>query len=34
MPGITERCNEIGLPIYHTNWRCCTLAYGSELCII
>jgi len=34
MSGVTERCYEIGLRIYHTNWRCCTLAYGSELCIL
>jgi len=34
MSGVTEHCNEIGLPIYHTNWRCCTLVYGSGLCIL
>jgi len=33
MSGVTERCYEMGLRIYHTNWRCCTLAYGSELYI-
>jgi len=34
MSGVTEHCYEIGLRIYHTNWRCCTLAYGSELCTL
>jgi len=34
MSGVTERFYEIGLQIYHTNWRWCTLAYGSELCIL
>jgi len=33
MSGVTEDCYEIGLRIYHTNCRCCTLAYSSELCI-
>jgi len=33
MSGVTERCYEIGLRIYHTKWRRCTLAYASELCI-
>jgi len=34
MSGVTECCYEIGLRIYHPNWRCCTMAYGSELCIL
>jgi len=34
MSGVTENCYEIDLWIYHTKWRCCTLAYGSELCIL
>jgi len=29
MSGITERCNEIGLPIYHTNWRCWHMVVGK-----
>jgi len=34
MSGVTENCYEIDLQIYHTNWTCCTLAYGSESCIL
>jgi len=32
MSGVTEHCYGIGLQIYHTNWRCCSLDYVSELC--
>jgi len=31
LPGVIEHCHEIGLRMYHTNWRCCTLEYDSEL---
>jgi len=32
--GDTERCYQTGLLIYHTNWRCCTSDYDSELKLV
>jgi len=31
---VTEHRYQIGLEIHHTNWRCCTLHYNSELCLL
>jgi len=30
MSGVIEHCYEVGLRIYHTNWKCCTLDYAQE----
>jgi len=30
MPGVSKHCYEIGLRLYSTNWRCCSLDYDSE----
>ena len=34
MPRILVHCYEVGLRIYGTNWRCCTLDCDSELCLV
>jgi len=31
MSSVIEHLCEVGLWIYHTSWRCCTLDNGSEL---
>jgi len=33
MPDIIEHSCKVGLRIYYTNWRCCTLDCDSELCL-
>jgi len=33
MSCVTEHCYAVGLRIYHTNCRCCTLDYDSKLCL-
>jgi len=34
MSGIVEHCYEVGLWIYHTSWRCCTLDCDSKVCLV
>jgi len=34
MSDVIEDFYEVGLQIYDTNWRCCTMDYDSELCLV